>query len=114
MRTHKGLLAWQLAHRVVLGVFRELGEQWKPATTAIFEQLRRSALSVQLNIAEGYASGPGRRCRNHFRIAYGSAVEATDILELLEELGTETGELLELSRRTQALTLRLYKSSQTG
>jgi four helix bundle protein len=112
MRSHKEILAWQLAHRVVMRVFGDLGKQWTPATGVIFEQLRRSALSVQLNIAEGYASGPGARCRNHFRIAYGSAVEATELLELLEELGNATGPVLEESRRSQALTLRLFQRSR--
>lgn len=77
----------------------------------MLEQVRRSALSVQLNIAEGYASGPGARFRSHLTIAYASAVETTDVLELLQDLNTDADlrEAIALSRETQALTLRLLQ-----
>lgn len=54
---------------------------------AVFRQLQRSSLSVQLNVAEGYASGPGARCRHHMIIAYGSAIETDDLLEILSDEG---------------------------
>ena len=37
----------------------------------------------QLNIAEGYALMSRRRFRNHLEIAYGSAVETKELLEIL-------------------------------
>src|SRR5690242_3036568 len=46
---------------------------------------QRSSLSVQLNIAEGYSLP--RRFRSHLEIAYGSAVETGDLLELALEEG---------------------------
>ena len=64
-----------------------------------------------LNLCEGYALGPGRRCRWHFRVAHGSSVETTDVLEVLEELGSAVGAEVELSRRVQALTYRLWQRS---
>jgi four helix bundle protein len=54
-------------------------------------QLRRSAISIPSNIAEGHAGGPRRRYLHHVRIAVGS----------LAELDTQ----LELARRLQFLTL---------
>lgn len=42
-------------------------------------------MSVQLNIAEGYAFGDGPTFVRHLRIAYGSAVETGDILVLLRD-----------------------------
>jgi four helix bundle protein len=51
------------------------------------DQLQRAALSVQLNIAEGYALKSSRRFRNHLDIAYGSAVETAELLDLTSELG---------------------------
>ena len=70
MRNHKSLLAWQEAHAVVVAVFPGI----------------RRALSVQLNIAEGYALRTTKRFRNHLDIAYGSAVETAELLELSTEL----------------------------
>lgn len=112
MQPHHHLRAWQKARATTLAVFRYADTRWTPGRAAALEQLRRAALSVQLNIAEGYASGPGARCRSHLRIAYASAVETTDILELLRDLGAEVGALVALSRETQALTLRLWERSR--
>jgi four helix bundle protein len=62
-----------------------------------------------LNIAEGYAYGSVPKFKAHLRIAYASAVEATDILEVLQELGAAVEPALLLSRQTQAITLRFLQ-----
>ncbi len=111
MRTHRELLAWQVARDLSVAVHQWARANWSPPATSTLEQLRRASLSIRLNLVEGYAYGRSARCRNHFRIAYGSAVETTEILEFLGELGAETGPLVEMSRRLQALTLRLMQKS---
>ena len=116
MRTHRELFAWRRARQLTIEVYRYTALYWRPAWSAIFDQLRRAALSVQLNIAEGFASGPGARCRYHLRVAYGSAVEATELIDLLETLGAaDTSALQQMystSREAQALTLLLWKRSR--
>src|SRR5213592_258538 len=82
MRDHKSLLAWQEARKVVQAVFEGSRTCWKPFAAAVFAQLQRASLSVQLNIAEGYAFRALPRFRNHLEIAYGSAVETGELLEL--------------------------------
>ncbi len=47
------------------------------------DQLTRAADSAVLNIAEGCGRGPGAACRNHHRIAHGSAAECSAVLDLL-------------------------------
>jgi four helix bundle protein len=115
MRTHKELLAWQRANTVALGVHRYARKHWTNETATVFNQIRRASLSVQLNIAEGFASGRGLRCKNLLRVAYGSAVETTELLEFLIELGgngiKELHDLQATSRETQALTLRLWQKT---
>jgi four helix bundle protein len=117
MHTHKELIAWQRAHAVAIGAHRFAQQFWRPEYAAVFDQLRRASLSAQLNVAEAYASGRTPRCKLLLRVAYGSAVETTDLLEFLIELGAVTsGELQHLahvSRETQALTLLLLKRSNT-
>ncbi|MEO8200522.1 MAG: four helix bundle protein [Gemmatimonadota bacterium] len=85
MQSHKTLLAWQEAREVTKGVLRLSATSWKPRFGAVFSQLQRSSVSVLVNIAEGYGFGPSPRMRNHLRIAYASAIETADLLELLEE-----------------------------
>ena len=114
MRSHKTLLAWQRAHSVVLLVLDICKHRWHVSAAAVFSQLQRSALSVQLNIAEGYALRSPRRLRNHLTIAYGSAVETLDLLELLEETNLVPDGLAKQAsahtREAQALLMGLLKS----
>ena len=77
------------------------------------DQLQRAALSVQLNIAEGYALKSSRRFRNHLDIAYASAVETAELLELSGETGLLPKDLVDSTmkrcRRCQGLLLGLIK-----
>ena len=113
MRSHKSLLAWQEAKAVTKGVLLLSGKSWKPQYAAVFSQLQRSSVSVQLNIAEGYGFGPTARMRNHLRIAYASAIETGDLLELLQESGLfeegATSELVDRCDKSQKLLTGLLK-----
>jgi len=115
MRTHKELLAWQRAHTVAVAAHRYATEHWAPDRASTLEQLRRASLSVQLNIAEGYSSGRTPRCKSLLRVAYGSAVETTDLLEFLIQVDPATARSLQplvpVSREAQALTLLLLRRS---
>jgi four helix bundle protein len=116
MRDHKSLLAWQESREVALAVLRMGDAHWRPSLSAVFSQLYRASLSVQLNVAEGYAFGPSPTFRRHLGIAYGSAVETTDLLEDLRDSGLlipePFAELVPRSRRVQALILGLQRSQR--
>ena len=91
--THRSLHAWKEAKEVSRAAYRASRDHWKPAAAAIFSQLMRAALSIRLNIAEGFALADLGRFGNHLAIAYGSAVETEDILELTIEEGILPEEL---------------------
>lgn len=112
MRSHRDLVAWQVARECALGIHRYADTHWSPQRAAALDQLRRAALSVQLNIAEGYASGRGARCRFHLRIAHASAVETTEVLRFLQDLGESVKALVELSVRAESLTFRLWQRTR--
>ena len=59
-----------------------------PATERfeLARQMRRAALSIPSNIAEGQATGPGGRYRHHVRIALGSLAELETQLEVVRRL----------------------------
>jgi four helix bundle protein len=116
MRDHKSLHAWQEARGVVLGVIELARTAWKPYAAALFSQLQRASLSVQLNIAEGYAFGASRTFTRHLSIAYGSAVETGELLEIALEVKIVTpeiaGYLIERNRRSQRLLLGMLKRNR--
>ena len=85
--SHRTLRCWQTATALVDSVQEASKTCWQPRLREAFGQLQRSALSVQLNIAEGYSYGPSPTCTKLLRVAYGSAVETAELLELLIRQG---------------------------
>jgi four helix bundle protein len=117
MQDHRSLIAWQRAREVVLDICHRRDSLWRRETSAMVEQLQRSALSAQLNLAEGYAWRPGLRWQNHLAIAYGSAVETTDLLDLLLDLSDPGDRLLELRAKSievQAMALALLRKARSN
>jgi four helix bundle protein len=86
MRDHRSLEAWQEARELSRIAVRSSRLYWKGYAAALFGQLQRAAISIRLNVAEGYALNTRASFANQLRIAYGSAVETEELLELaLEE-----------------------------
>ncbi|WP_373372163.1 MULTISPECIES: four helix bundle protein [Sorangium] len=77
------------------------------------DQLRRAALSVPLNIAEG-SGKPERDARRFYAIARGSALECAAILDVFEALGLVTAQELveprELLERTVSMLTKMALS----
>ena len=98
---------------MVLGTLDVSRNNWKPYAAALFSQLQRASLSVQLNIAEGYAYANSPSFTHHLSIAYGSAVETGELLEIAldaEVISHDVAErLLTQNRRSQRLLLGLLK-----
>jgi four helix bundle protein len=117
MRDHRSLIAWQRARRFVLGVQRVTTRIWRPALAHFIDQLRRSALSVQLNIAEGHGLATPLLFRRHLTISYGSSIEAVDVLDLLRELvpheGKDLQELQDWGQECSRLVLGLKHSIES-
>lgn len=85
MDSYRSLIAWQLAHRLGVEVLRASREHWKPWSSALIDQVRRAAISIEANIVEGYALGTPAQFRRHLRIALGSAAEVECLLRLANE-----------------------------
>lgn len=113
MRDHTSLKAWQEARKVSRGVILAARDHWKPWASAVFYQLQRASLSVQLNIAEGYTFSDSPTFTRHLGIAYGSAVETGELIDLALDVAVlpgQTGEELQKSnRQSQRLLLGMLK-----
>ncbi len=116
MRDHTSLLAWQEARGATLESIRLCRDHWVPYGAALFSQLQRASLSVQLNIAEGYAFTRSATFDRHLAVAYGSAVETGELIQLLIDSEVVAAEncprLLDHNRRTRYLLLGLIRRSK--
>src|SRR5262245_6386541 len=77
-------------------------------------QMRRAVTSVPSNVAEGHAHGPGKRYRNHVRIALGSLGELATELEIAVRLkyvmGDQVARVEAQLVRTRQLLHGLHRS----
>lgn len=81
------LVVWQKADALVREVYQATQSFPHEEQFGLTAQLRRAALSVPLNIVEGYARQSGRSFANFLAIAYGSLMEVKYLIELSVSLG---------------------------
>ena len=79
MHKYRSMTVWQRSHALVLA--------YHPRSRALFDQLRRAAISVEANLVEGYALGTPLQFRRHLRIAIGSAAETECLMRTADEMG---------------------------
>ena len=83
----RDLEAWQLAMELVEGIYRAT-EGFPPAERyGLTSQIRRAAVSIPSNIAEGHARGSEGVYLNHVKIALGSQAELGTQIEIASRLG---------------------------
>ena len=81
VKSYQELIAWQKAMDLVEDVYRASKSFPKEETYALTSQIRRAAVSVPLNIAEGQGRRTTSDFLRHLSIAYGSLCEVeTQIL----------------------------------
>jgi len=86
-RTFQDLIVWQKAHQFVLGIYRFTDKFPKTELYGMTSQLRRAAVSIPANIAEGFKK-TGRADKARFmNMAQGSLEESRYYLILAADLG---------------------------
>ncbi len=74
-KSFKDLIVWQKAYRLVLETYKTTKEFPKEELYGLTQQMRRAAISIPCNIAEGYGRKHKREYHNFLSIAYGSLLE---------------------------------------
>lgn len=93
-KTFRDLIVWQKAHEFVLAVYQFTAGFPKHETYALGIQMRRAAVSIPANIAEGFRKR-GRADKIRFmNMAEGSLEESRYYLILSQDLGYGTTERL--------------------
>ncbi|HHT9132232.1 MAG TPA: four helix bundle protein [Candidatus Tripitaka californicus] len=81
------LEVWQKAHRLVLEIYKVTTNFPVEERFGLISQMRRTAVSVPANIAEGYKKRSLRDKANFYNIAQGSLEELRYYLILSGDLG---------------------------
>lgn len=81
VRKYSDLVAWQKAMDLVQTIYKATGQSPKEEVYGLTSQIRRAAVSVPSNIAEGQGRKSTKEFMHHLSIAYGSLMEVeTQIL----------------------------------
>ncbi len=87
MRDFRKLLVWQKAHEIALAIYRATAGFPRTEIHGLVSQMRRAALSIAANIAEGCGRESEAELGRFLHIAMGSASELEYELLLAHELG---------------------------
>jgi len=121
LRNYKDLQVWQKAYQLCLEVYKATGEFPKHELYGITAQLRRAAVSIPSNIAEGYGRKTTKEYIQFLYVAYGSICELETQILLSGDLGYLSPEVLkklqdgiaEVERMLKALINSLQKKPLT-
>ena len=121
LRNYKELKVWQKSYRLCLEIYKITKRFPKEERYGLTSQIRRSAVSVPSNIAEGYGRKTTPEYIRFLYIAYGSNCEMETQILLSGDLGyIETGKLEilqvgigEVERMLKALINSLEKKHST-
>jgi len=120
MRSHKDLDVWKQAITLAKIVYQTTGEYPKAEMFGLVSQMRRAAVSIASNIAEGAARHGNKEFIQFLYVAVGSASELDTQLEISKAAGfIEAGKFDAMQEAVSRVTQMLYgliratKSKQT-
>lgn len=104
------LFVWQKAHKMVLSVYKETQKYPKHELYGLVNQMRRAAVSVPANIAEGFKKKSKADKVNYLNIAYGSLEESRYYLILSQDLGYCDTSIMKNQLEEVSKLLTMYRS----
>lgn len=74
-KSFKDLIVWQKSYKLVLEIYKTTKSFPKTETYGLSQQVRKAAVSIPSNIAEGYGRAHKAEYKQFLSIAYGSLLE---------------------------------------
>jgi len=99
MGDHKNLEVWKKSRALTAEIYRVTERFPRSEMFGITSQMRRAAMSIVLNVAEGNGRWTDRDQRSFIVTARGSACEVEAVVYLAEDLGLITPETSEHIRK---------------
>lgn len=120
--SYKDLIVWQKSIELVKEVFILTKRFPKSELYGIVSQMRRSAVAIPSNIAEGYGRKSTKSYIQFYAIAYGSALELETQILISKELGFASlnqfervdSLLLEVCKMLNAMIMKMKKLETNG
>jgi four helix bundle protein len=113
-RTHRDLIAWKEGTKLLVEVYRVAARLPATERYALGSQLRRAAVSIPTNMAEGFGRRSNRDFARFLCIAEGSLRELQTLLEAVALIGLldqqDVQLAIEASNRVGFLAQRLRRS----
>jgi four helix bundle protein len=108
------LEVWKKAHQLVLGIYRVTRDFPKEERFGLISQMRRAAISVPANLAEGFKKRTLKDKSNFYNIAQGSLEELRYYVILSKDLGyhSDNQDLLDMIEETGRMLHGLIRSIQ--
>jgi len=101
IKSFTDLNAWKEGHKLVLITYKETKEFPKDELFGLTSQLRRSAVSITSNIAEGFSRKSYKEKINFYFIALGSVTELQNQFLIARDVGyIEENLFQEIARQT--------------
>jgi four helix bundle protein len=96
-KPHKRLVAWQKSMDLVEEIYELTGTFPREEVYGLTSQLRRAAISVPSNIAEGAAGRSRVQFKNYLSVAIGSLNELATQIEIALRIGYINAEVFRLA-----------------
>ena len=113
IKTYRDLLVWQKSMVLVTQIYKTAKSFPKDETYGLVSQIRRCAVSIPSNIAEGYGRNSTNDYVRFLRIAMGSLYELQTQIEISLNLGyfskTDFERLRESSREIERMLSSLVR-----
>ena len=120
MQSYKDLIAYQKGYKLTLKIYQITKDYPKEEIYGLVSQMRRSAVSIPCNIAEGYRRGHRKEYIQFLYMAHGSCSELETLISLSHDLSLMSEQVFqelyglqeEVSKLLSGLISSLSRSSR--
>jgi len=87
IQSYKDLIAWQESHKLVLAIYKVTKTFPREEQFGLVNQLRRAAVSITSNIAEGFSRNTFKEKQQFYQISKGSLLEVDSQMLIARDIG---------------------------
>jgi len=107
VKTYKDLIVWQKSMEVVIEVYKLVKQLPKQELYGLGNQMRRAAVSIPSNTAEGFHRNHRAEKTQFYAIAYASGAELETQIEICKRLGFVSAAATEKSEALLTEVMRM-------